>query len=93
MSTKRDYTFSVETIREGQPRPYADSTYEYIVKSELPEGTVRMFCTHLLRICTQTKEQWKSYREDPSSYFYGYYTFQKIDENTYKYYVFKPFCD
>mgnify|MGYP006967465292 FL=1 len=93
MSTKKDYTFSVETIRAGQPRPYADSVYEYIVKSELHEGIVRAFCTCVLRLQRQRKEDWKSFTEDPSSFFNGYYTFQKIDENTYKYYVFEPFCD
>lgn len=93
MSAKKDYTFSVETIRAGQPRPYADSVYEYIVKSELREGIVRAFCTCVLHLQMQRKEDWKSLKEDPGSFFNGYYTFQKIDENTYKYYVFKPFCD
>ena len=59
MSTKKDYTFSVETIRAGQPRPYADSVYEYIVKSELHEGIVRAFCTCVLRLKRQRKEDWK----------------------------------
>lgn len=61
MSKITNYNFSVETIRAGQPRPYANSEYEYIVKSELPEGTVRNFCTHVLYPCTQTREQRKSY--------------------------------
>lgn len=71
MSAKKDYTFSVETIRAGQPRPYADSVYEYIVKSELREGIVRAFCTCVLHLQMQRKEDWKSLKEDPGSFLTG----------------------
>ena len=31
MENKKKYEFDVETLQWGQPRPYEDSIYEYIV--------------------------------------------------------------
>lgn len=87
------HAFEVETIRCGQPKPYADSTYEYIIRSNKYEHEVKRFCTSILCYCEQEKKDWKQYSENPGSYFHGYYTFDKIDSNTYRYYVFQPYCD
>ena len=78
MSAKKDYTFSVETIRAGQPRPYADSKSVLYMRPPFTNATERRL---------------EIVKGRPGQLFNGYYTFQKIDENTYKYYVFKPFCD
>ena len=87
----KEYKFDVETVRCGQPRPYADSEYEYIVKSELPANIVESFCRGVLCYAFQTKSQWN--HNNAASYFAGYYTFEEIGENTYKYYVLGRFCD
>jgi hypothetical protein len=73
----KEYNFNVKVIREGQPRRYADSEYEYIVTSTLPERLVKLFCIHVLR--------------EPTSI--GEYEFKKVDENTYNYYICIPFMD
>ena len=48
MENKKKYEFDVETLQNGQPRPYADSIYDYIVTSDEPERTVKEFCTKVL---------------------------------------------
>ena len=88
-----EYSFIVDVIREGQPRPYADSDYEYVITSNLGEWVVKRFCTSVLLPCKQEKKDWKPYSEDASSFFYGYYEFTKTATNTYRYHVHKPFCD
>lgn len=85
------YLFDVKVIREGQPRPYADSEYEYEIISEQSEFMVKRFCTYCLKECHQAYSQWDKSNAD--SYFRGYYVFDKTDENTYKYRVKQPFCD
>lgn len=87
------HAFEVTTFRCGQPRPYADSHYEYTIRTNKSDYEVKQFCTKVLCYCKQEKKDWKQYSEDPGSYFHGYYTFDKIDNNTYRYYVFQPFCD
>ena len=37
MENKKKYEFDVETLQNGQPRPYADSIYDYI-KDVLPQS-------------------------------------------------------
>lgn len=97
---KREYRFTVETIRAGQPRAYADSEYEYRVEVSLPiftnlekEMTVKRFCTKILKPCHQTYKEWCESMGNEAAYFAGYYTIEKLGENTYRYYVKKPFCD
>lgn len=85
------YNFEVTTIKFGQPRPYADSEYEYEIVSDCSEVTVKAFCTSMLMQCRQTYEQW--IRHNADSYFAGYYRFSKIADNKYRYFVLRPFCD
>lgn len=86
----REYKLSVKVIREGQPRPYADSEYEYEIEAEgCNEYTVKDFCTRYLRPCKQTYAEWN--QKDANSYFHGYYEFSKIGENKYRYYKKKPY--
>ena len=89
---QREFKLSVKVIREGQPRPYADSEYEYEIEAEnCSEYYVKEFCTGFLRYCKQTRAEW--HLDDANSYFHGYYEFSKIGENKYRYYVKEPFCD
>ena len=47
-----NYNFDVEVVRSGQPRPYADSVYEFIITDNSeqphPEQTIRAFCESVL---------------------------------------------
>lgn len=93
MSTVQEITFRVETIRAGQPRPYADSEYEYIVSGEekrtLHDGSVRnypisinvlkSYCTGVLRPSRQTHEVWAAGQNSNADvYFAGYHTFSEV---------------
>ena len=93
MENKKKYEFDVETLQCGQARPYADSIYDYIVTSDEPERTVKEFCTKVLLPHSQPYDEWEPFSEDPSSYFYGYHTFEKIKDNKYRYRVVMPFTD
>ena len=89
---QREFKLSVKVIREGQPKPYADSEYEYEIEAEnYNEYAVKEFCTGFLRYCKQTRAEW--HLDDANSYFHGYYEFSKIGENKYRYYVKESFCD
>ena len=89
---QREFKLSVKVIREGQPRPYADSEYEYEIEAEnYNEYAVKDFCTRYLRPCEQTRDKWDT--KDANSYFHGYYELSKIGENKYRYYFKESFCD
>ena len=90
---KQKYEFEVETLQNGQPRPYADSIYDFIVESEQPERTVKDFCTKVLIPHSQSEDEWEPFSEDPGSYFYGYHTFEKIKDNKYRYRIVQPYTD
>ena len=86
-----EYKFNIDFIREGQPRRYADSEYEYVVTSDCGEFSTKAFCTNVLKPNKQAYKDWN--RDSADSYFAGYYMFEKTGENTYRYYVREPFCD
>jgi len=82
----------VKTIQYGQPRPYADSYYEYEIESEgFYEQDILDFCTKVLKPCSQKRSEWNT--ESEGSYFAGYYEFNKISDNKYRYFVVNPYCD
>lgn len=86
----REMKLCVKVLREGQPRPYADSEYEYEIEAEnYSEYAVKEFCTRFLRPCRQTRAEWNT--GDADSYFHGYYEFSKIGENNYRYYKKEPY--
>ena len=90
----RKISIEIETVRSGQPRPYADSHYEYILTVEgMSEHEVKAYCTKILRPHSQTRAEWVAGKTNEACYFSGYYTFDKVAENKYKYYVMQPFCD
>ena len=93
MRDKKKYEFDVETLQYGQARPYADSIYDFIVTSDVTERTVKEFCTEVLLPHSQPYDEWEPFSEDPTSYFYGYHTFEKIKDNKYRYRVVQPFTD
>ena len=84
----------VNIIKSRQPKPCADSEYEYeyeIIAENCSEYMIKDFCTRLLLPCSRTREQWSA--DDANSYFRGYYEFSKIADNKYRYYVMRPFAD
>ena len=60
--------YTVETLRAGQPKPYADSEYEYLVKVESSgwskDGTMKpwLMCGNLDKIIPQQEADRKSGR-------------------------------
>ena len=78
----KEYVFKVTTLQYGQPRPYADSIYEFEIESDQPETIVKNFCTKVLYPYNDSKE------------WYGdKMTFTKIDDNKYRYKVVSPYMD
>ena len=87
---ERTIILKIKTLRNGQPRPYADSFYEYEIEAEgMSEFEVKMYCTKVLSPCKQTISQWD--KNNMNSYFEGYYEFSKIGDNKYRYFNLKPF--
>lgn len=88
------YKIEVERISYGQPRPYADSKYHFIIKVEnMNKYTVEDFCRkwlypHKILTNKETEEMSKE-----SIYFYGTSSFIDKGNNVYEYIVNKPFCD
>jgi len=79
----------IKVIREGQERPYADSKYEYEIETEdMNDFDVQKFCTKVLKPCSQARSEWNQGFSD--SFFKGYYTFEKLGKNKYRYFVLKP---
>ena len=94
MITTTEYNFKVTTLRAGQPRPYADSEYEYEIESKCDEFYVKKFCTEILCGAKYDYSQWVKAKDDSYDvYFSGYYTLEKTGENKWRYYVTWPFAD
>lgn len=78
---KSEYKFTVETIRKGQPKAYADSEYEYIITTSITRGNAefatKQFCTSILQPCRQTYEEWVEGKGNACVYFTGYYRFEQ----------------
>ena len=83
----------IETLAYGQSRPYADSEYKYIITTNgMSEYDVERYCTKVLKPCSQSYKQWKN-PKSPGVYWYGYYTFNQLEDNKYQYYVRVPYAD
>ena len=80
----------------GQPKPYADSEYEWelTTKEDIDEAELLAFCQRLLRKNTQTYEEWRrGHNNSASIYFIGYYTLVKRTSDMWIYRVVEPYCD
>ena len=90
----RKISMEIEILRSGQPRPYADSEYEYeLTVDGMFAHEVKSYCMYVLCACNQDYETWLAGQSSAATYFAGYYKFSKTGENKYHYYVLKPFCD
>lgn len=89
----KNFNLTVEVVREGQPRKYADLEYEYRIHTDCAsEYCIKMIC-QAIRPCKHEFKEWLDKKEDVNVYFSGYYTLKKVGDNTYIYYVKEPFCD
>ena len=86
---------AIKTRVAGQPKPYADSEYEWelTTKEDIDEAELLAFCQRLLRKNTQTYEEWRRGNVSASIYFRGYYTLVKRTSDTWIYRVVEPYCD
>jgi len=97
MNSKMRVEFEVETLRSGQPRAYADSEYEYLVKgrisdeanphwTELQLYQVLAFCRSMLRQCEYESGT-------PGLTLDARYTLNQEPDGRWRYHVREPFCD
>lgn len=75
MKEENEFSIKVKVIREGQPRAYADSEYEYEIEADCGDDMVKNFCTKVLRPCSQACTGWNT--NDANSYFHGCYKFSR----------------
>lgn len=82
----------VKVIKEGQPRPYADSEYEYEIEAQgFTEWEIKQFCTKALRGNNTTYGRWMEKKDsDLGVYFGGYHILSKKGDKYY-YYVKEPY--
>ena len=85
----------IKELSYGQPKPYADSEYEWelTTKEDIDESELLAFCQRLLRKNTQTYEEWRRGNISASIYFRGYYTLVKRTSDMWIYRVVEPYCD
>lgn len=81
----------------GQPRPYADSEYRFLIESPQPLTEEQQ---NILRAILEPCEQTYAQFQGPDGvYWNGYYTWQELpaqpnsSEYRYEYCVWRPFCD
>ena len=92
--TPREITLRITTLKSGQPRAYADSEYEYELEvSGMNYDEVKKYCLMFYSGNALPYETWIADRDNAGVYFAGYYTFEKIGENKYRFRVHIPFAD
>ena len=108
----REIKISVKMVQEGQTRKYGDSVYRFLIEvdGEFSEKKVFRFCRECLNGGGVAYEKWNKDKnglqdknDDISTYFNGYYKFDKILEEkdargivtkaSYAYKVVIPYCD
>lgn len=77
----------VITISEGQPRPYADSRYDYLIKFQgINEEQLELFCSTILFKAKKSSEE--------RDWFESYYSFAyNKEKGEARYTVVSPFLD
>jgi hypothetical protein len=108
----RQIKITVTVQQEGQTRRYGDTEYRYRIEVEgdLSQDKVLRFCRNCLNGGGVDYEEWnkdmsglQDKNDDISTYFNGYYKFDKISEEkdsrgiatkaSYAYKVVIPYCD
>lgn len=108
----RQIKITVTTVKEGQSRKYGDSEYGFRIEVDgiLSKDKVLRFCRNCLCGGGVDYEEWnkdmsglQDKNDDISTYFNGYYKFDKITEEedargivtkaSYAYKVIIPYCD
>ena len=86
-----EQTIAWKNLHYGQIRPYADSIYEYEIKTTLHKDEVKRFCTLFLR---PSKIEHAGRFDGSCNFPHGlnsYYKFTKLSENKYHYIVCGPY--
>lgn len=82
--------WEIECTHAGQPRPYADSYYEYIVhnSSEIEYGEIvfKNLCTKFIRPVKEMNDPDRCWAD-------ATWKLTKIDNRTYRYSVTEPYTD
>jgi hypothetical protein len=86
--------YEVKNLHSGQRRPYGDSYYEFMVKTDKPKSEVEKYCTKHVRACAlKTADYLKDERAgvaDFSDHFRSHYEFAEKGEGRYFYKVTSP---
>lgn len=108
----REIKISVKMVQDGQERKYGDSVYRFLIEvdGELSDKKVFRFCRECLSGAGVSYEEWnrdknglQDKNDDISTYFNGYYKFNKsiieqdkhgiVTKAVYDYSVTIPYCD
>lgn len=93
------YSIEIENTKYGQPAPYRDSHYEYIITTDAKHDVkelIKSFCINILCPCSQTFEERQKEIDDGGEWtlkLHSWYKFEELEKNKFKYYVLEPFCD
>lgn len=88
----KEIGMKIKTLRSGQIRKYGDSEYEYELEVEgMCEWEVKRYCNYILKQCHQTFKEWNEGRRiSVDIHFGGYYLFEKVGDDKYRYFVHSP---
>ncbi len=93
-SEYRKNGYEVSRLHSGQKRPYGDSYYEFLIKSEKPESEVKKFCVEVLYPCALPTEQYlreeRAGVENFGDHFRLHFEFKKQSDGVYFYRVTRP---
>lgn len=89
---KFEIVVRVTMLKCGQPRPYADSEYEYILDTNLSQEELRVFCKDY-PCAGRSKKEFTAMKGNLAVYFAGWSEITKISEGKYRYYAYRPYAD
>lgn len=94
------HNIQIDTVRAGQPRPYADSVYEYVLT--FTGGTLGKFTPtqdmverYVKVIHNPRHDEPVKKKNDPTMEFHHSYfeAIEKLDENKWKIVIVSPYLD
>lgn len=82
----------IKNLQNGQLRPYGDSDYIWIIKTDRTavHSSILNFCQEHLRKNSQTYTEWMQARCDLDVFFRGYHFLKDNGDGSYKYKVHEP---
>ena len=82
----------VTTLKYGQPRPYADHEYEFVIDTTLSEEELKTFCKNY-PCAGCSKEEFDLRSGDLSVYFGGWHKITRLSDGRYRYFACMPYAD